>query len=112
MQLLWGGRPARPKNTTQDAGQLINSARIGIVKSNQQSILNYPVSFSAPPSTVNSPQSTIIPVPPELISLVILPITNSQFPIPNYLPLDRCQILANCEKFKEERILSVLRKTQ
>jgi hypothetical protein len=29
------------------------------VKSNQQSILNYPVSFSTPPSTVNSQQSTV-----------------------------------------------------
>jgi len=49
----------------------INSANIGIVKSNQQSILNYPVSFSTPPSTVNSQQSTIIPVQPELISFAI-----------------------------------------
>ena len=39
------------------------------VKSNQQSILNYPVSFSTPTSTVNSQQSTIIPVQPELISV-------------------------------------------
>jgi hypothetical protein len=42
------------------------------VKSNQQSILNYPVSFSTPPSTVNSQQSTIIPVQPELILLTLV----------------------------------------
>ena len=48
-------------------GLLISTPRfIGIVKSNQQSILNYPVSFSTPTSTVNSQQSTIIPVQPEL----------------------------------------------
>ena len=55
--------------TTRQPPFYINSASIGIVKSNQQSILNYPVSFSTPTSTVNSQLSTIIPVQPELILL-------------------------------------------
>ena len=48
----------------------INSASIGIVKSNQQSIFNYHSVFRPLliQSTVNSEQSTIIPVQPELIS--------------------------------------------
>jgi hypothetical protein len=45
--------------TTRQPPFYINSASWGIVKSNQQSILNYPVSFSTPPSTVNSQQSTV-----------------------------------------------------
>src|SRR6476661_3287326 len=49
----------------------INSASIGIVKSNQPSILNYPSVFRPrlQQSTVNSQQPTIVPVQPELISV-------------------------------------------